>query len=157
MQSDGCINVQYIDKDRLKTFDAIAPLPDESEIQIQGNAGTENVFFWEASNKAHANGGTTIKGAKYPSNAIGLHRFFFWFESRLELSVTLWFLFNRDFKLVNKFFKMDGKFTAHEDTLPPHAFVNNDNDMDLGLQVRVATLCSGEMEGFDPSVESQPY
>ena len=52
---------------------------------------------------------------------------------------------------------MDGKFTAHEDTLPPHAFVKNDNNMDLGLQVPATTLCAGEMEGFDPSAESQPY
>ncbi len=56
---------------------------------IQGNAGREPLFVWDAVNEAHASGGTTIRGGE-GGHAPGHRRFFFHFATNATLAVTLY-------------------------------------------------------------------
>ena len=81
-------------------------------------------------------------------------------KNREELTVILWWLFGQDLKRVTEFFKTDGKFTAQEETLPPHAFVKNEDEMDVDddhLQIRLTSLRAEELDGYDVGAESQLY
>ena len=98
----------------LEMFHGIAPLSEDSHRFIKGNAGFEHVFSWNANNKAHAAGGTTIKNAKSQTKATGNHKYFLWFESREDLTLALFHLFNQDHELVNEFYKSDSRFAVTE-------------------------------------------
>ena len=157
---DGRMFVQYINELGVKNFDALAPLPEEASKFVKGNAGFENVFYWTALNKLHAfAGGTSIVGAKTPGDAVGCRRYYFWFESREELAVTLFFLLGQDFKLLNEFFKKDGDFTVTKKTLPPHAIYSEEYEMDTdddGIDVDEAPDEDNDFDDdFDPGAESQ--
>ena len=155
---DGKLNVQFIDTDGVKMFDSVLPHKSILFDYVKGNAGMEHVFYWNANNKAHAAGGTTIKGAT--AEAVGHRRYYFWFEDRSELDVTLYFLFCRDMGLVKEFFKQDGRFTQNKESLPAHAIVVDEDEMDtvaFGTEADKAPEEDSDAEGYDPCWESQPY
>lgn len=157
---NGRIRAKYI-VNGVEMFDSIVPLPDEVHKFVKGNAGYENVFYWNALNKAHAAGGTLVKGATTPSTSVGLRRVYFWFDSPHALTVALYFLFDQDTKLVEEFFNKDGRFTVKQKTLPPHIINHDDDEMDTdddGIEIDEAPDTAGEVEdGFDPQCESQLY
>jgi len=157
---NGRIRVRYI-VNGVEMFDSIVPLPDEVHKFVKGNAGYENVLYWNALNKAHAAGGTLVKGATTPSTSVGLRRVYFWFDSPYALTVALYFLFDQDAKLVEEFFNKDGRFTVKQKTLPPHIINQDDDEMDTdddGIEMDEAPDTVGEVEdGFDPQCESQLF
>ena len=157
---NGMLCVQYINGDGLKMFEAAVPHTQIVHEYVKGNAGMENVFYWNANNKAHAAGGTTIKGAKTPSTAVGHRRFYFWFEDKEELTVALLFLFHQDVRLLKEFFQQDGRFTQKNESLPAHTIVADEDEMDptpFGTKVDKAPEEDSDAEDYDPCWESQAF
>ena len=95
-------------------FDAELELDCLSEVYdfVKGNGGSEPFFFWEAYNKDHAAGGTTIKGAKTPNEAIGFRRYTFRFDTVADLVKSIFYLFGENINLVHEFLKEEGKMTG---------------------------------------------
>jgi len=155
--STGQMVVKYLVHDSEK-FDDVVPLQEMAHRFIKGNAGFENVFSWNAMNKAHyAAGGTTIKNAKDPSQAIGNRRYYFWFESREELTVALFYLINQDLELVKEFFEQDGRFTSTKKSLPSHVVLADDDDMDTDddrISIDEAPKLEDSLD-YEPGGESQ--
>ncbi len=118
--------VRYIDSLGETKFEAKVPRSDPHN-SIFGNAGEQNVFAFDAFDYFFASGGTTVNGAK-----AAIRRYFFWFESIHQLSIALFFIFNKDMALVKKFFdKSNSSFYANVVTKPPHAVVRGEDDMDV--------------------------
>jgi hypothetical protein len=161
----GDTQVKYIDTDGVTMFDAVLELDYLGDVYgtVKGNAAFENVFWWDALNKSHAAGGTTIKGAKNPKEAIGLRRYFFWFENVGDLVTTLFHLFGNNIELVREFLKKDGKMTRTKKSLPCHAVQATEDDMDTDESEDefafppIAVLAIEDDEGYYPGAESQAF
>lgn len=157
-------HVIYIDEEGVKVFDAELELGCLSEVYefVKGNGGSEPFFFWEAHNKAHAAGGTTIKGAETPNEAVGFRRFYFTFEEPGDHITALFYVFNENIDIVREFFKGDGKMTETKKSLPAHAINVDDDEMDTdedGIFMHAAPIAGIEIEeevGYNPAGESQP-
>jgi hypothetical protein len=108
-------------------------------------------------NMVFASGGTTIKGALNPSDAVAHRRFSFWFKTLDELKVVLYHMFGQNMELVEEFFTDTGRFFAAERTQPDHAFVKLDA-MDVDdVPVRMAYFGDDVTASYayDPRGESQ--
>lgn len=114
---------RYVNKDGRIKFEALVPSPDDCFKAIQGNAGRQYCFFWDACNTAFASGGTTIQGVSDPSSAVALRRYFFWFNCKDDLKLALFHMFGQCRELVDEFFDKKGKFFASKITLPDHTVV----------------------------------
>ena len=161
----GNTQVHYVDNDGIKKLDAELNLGCVGEVYdtVKGNAGFENVFWWDALNKAHAAGGTTIKGAKNPKEAIGLRRYFFWFETLGDAVKTIYYVFGGNIDLVWEFLKKDGKMTMTKKSRPCHAVEATEDDMDTDdssdeiSMPPMAVLAIEDDEDYYPGAESQLY
>ena len=154
------LSVKYIVYDDnkvkgLEMFDGIAPLSEDSHRFIKGNAGFEHVFSWNANNKAHVAGGTTIKNEKSQTKATGNRKYFFWFESQEDLTLALFHLFNQDRELVNEFYKSDGRFTVTKKPLPSHFIRLDEDDMDTDDDY-IQTDEKPKLDNSDSSLEYDP-
>jgi hypothetical protein len=159
--STNIIIVRYLNHAGEKTFEAEAPQPEKSHAELQGNAGFDCCFFWEAYNKVVASGGTIIKDANKSSNPTMCRRFYFWFRSKEQLTSVLSHLLYHDMDLLEEFFRNDGRFFAAVETKPPHEQVQGEDDMEVDdddMQVRqpAKTLEEEQDEfGMNPHAMSQ--
>ena len=154
---DGKLNVQFINTDGVKMFESASPHKSIVFDYVKGNGGMELVIYWNTNNKAHSAGGTTIKGAKTPSMAVGHRQYYFWFEDRSELDITLFCLFHQDMGLVKEFFKKDGRFTQSKKSLPAHTIVADEDEMetdDDGVGFDKTPEEDPDAEDYDPCWES---
>jgi hypothetical protein len=129
---------------------------------IQGNAGMEPLFIWDAVNVAHASGGTTIRGTA--GQAPGLRCFFFHFASNATLAVTLHHIMYGNQIFTKKFFyPKQGKknrffkglnLLAHNvvSTLLSAISMNSPNVRRIPVN---AQLLTRKYNGVDPTMESQ--
>jgi hypothetical protein len=129
---------------------------------IQGNAGMEPLFVWDAVNEAHASGGTTIRGTA--GQAPGLRRFFFHFASNPTLAVTLHHIMYDNQNFTEEFFyqKQDKKNRFFKElNLPAHSVVstlssaismNSPNVRRIRVNAQELTR---KYNGVDPTMESQ--
>ncbi len=149
--------VRYVDMDGTIVFESLVPPPEDCHKAIQGNAGHDTCIMWDTCNTAFSSGGTTVKGALNPLEAVAHRRHFFWFESCDDLKLALYLMLGNDRDMVNEFFTENSRFFASERTLPEHAVVNLDNTMEED-EFRVR---SGYFEqittNYDPRGQSQLY
>jgi hypothetical protein len=129
---------------------------------IQGNAGMEPLFVWDAVNEAHASGGTTIRGAA--GQAPGLRRFFFHFATNATLAVTLHHIMYGNSNFTEEFFyPKQGKknrffkglnLPAHDvvSTLSSAIKMNSPNVRRIPVNAQWLTR---KYNGVDPTMESQ--
>lgn len=149
--------IRYVNEEGTTKFEGVVPPPEDCHKAIQGNAGRDVCIMWETLNMVFASGGTTIKGALNPSDAVAHRRFFFWFKTLDELKVVLYHMFGQNMELVEEFFTDTGRFFAAERTQPDHAFVKLDA-MDVDdVPVRVAYFGDDVTASYayDPRGESQ--
>ena len=150
--------VRYVSEEGATKFEGVVPPPEDCHKAIQGNAGRDVCFMWETLNMAFVSGGTTIKGALNPSDAVAHRRFFFWFKTSDELKVVLYHMLGQKMELVEEFFEDSGRFFAAERTRPDHAVVKSESAMDVDEgPVRVAFFehdMTASYE-YDPRGESQ--
>ena len=124
---------------------------------IQGNAGKESMFVWDAVNEAHESGGTTIRGA-VGRQAPGHRRFFFYFETNATLAVTLHHIMGHQ-RYTEEFFSQ-GTTNRFRKTvnLPAHHVVSTLSS--ASPNVRRMRVNSGQLmrkyDGVDPTNPSQP-
>ena len=145
----GCMVVQFTDTTGKLHLDAVAPELEFVHESVQGNNGYEPAFFWEAENMAHTSGGTTVKGAKNRFEATALRRFNFLFKTNSDLNILLFWFFRQSMSTLNEFFERDGRFTHRENTLPPHAILKDDNEMDtdeFGINTRFPSYTGQELD-----------
>ena len=118
--------VRYVDSKGVVKFESIVPSPEDCHKAIQGNAGRDICIMWDTCNHAFSSGGTTIRGAMKPSDAVAHRRHFFWFNCCDDLKLVMYHLLGNDRGLVNEFFTEKSKFFATEITLPDHTIVTPD-------------------------------
>lgn len=159
--STGLMFIRYYDKDGVLVLDAELDL-DDAHYVLKGRAGEDNHFYLDALNSAHSNGGTTILHAPTPGKSTGLRRFLFWFDTPADLTIALYWMFDKNRDLVNEFYEMDGKMTSFKQTKPPHFIDATDDDMitedddALPCFPPTAGFIFEEDEGYNPGGQSQP-
>jgi len=127
---------------------------------IQGNAGREPLFVWDAVNEAHASGGTTIRGGE-GGHAPGHRRFFFHFATNATLAVTLYHIMYGKQNFTEEFFYPEqGTRNRFLKTLnlPAHKVVStaiNMNSRNIRRLPVNTLLLTRKHNGVDPTGESQ--
>ena len=89
------MNVQFINTDGVKIFESAVPHKSVLFDYLKGNTDLEHVLYWNTNNKAHATDGTTIKGTKMPSKAVGHCRYYFGLKSEAILMSLCAFCFTK--------------------------------------------------------------
>mmetsp|Transcript_24662 Transcript_24662/g.37760 ORF Transcript_24662/g.37760 Transcript_24662/m.37760 type:complete len:530 (-) Transcript_24662:88-1677(-) len=151
---------RYVDSEGIVKFESLVPSPENCHKAIQGNAGRDVCIMWDTCNNAFSSGGTTIRGALKPSNAVAHRRFFFWFNCGDDLKLVLYHLLGNDRGLVNEFFTENSKFFASEITLPDHTTVKPGDAMEEDGQIPVRAGFFGDTAAtytYDPRGESQAF
>ena len=132
-------------------FRAEVPSQDKLHIQVQGNAGHDPSFFWEAFNIA---GQSTI-----------CRRYFFQFKNVGALTLAIHYMAGCDTDIsAVEFFDRNGRFFAKEYTRPPHVMKPGEDDMDVDDDHHISTRdryhSDGEVKDLfdnDPYAETQQF
>jgi hypothetical protein len=144
----------YYDAEGNVKFMAGCPTKNPSQA-IQGNAGMESMFVWDAVNEAHESGGTTIRGA-VGRQAPGHRRFFFYFETNATLAVTLHHIMGHQ-RYTEEFFSQGTNRFRKTVNLPAHNVVSTLSS--ASPNVRRMRVNSGQLmrkyDGVDPTNPSQ--
>jgi len=156
----GSRRVVYLDSAGVHKFVACVPHK-YIHREIFGNAGKESCFAWDTCNLAHSAGGTTVAGAgaEVSNDIVAFRRFHFAFTSNALLSVALYHLFYERSDLLEEFFDPKKRMYASEASVPAHAIVKEESDMDVdGPKIRRAACTPKQMKlkhGNDPTLQSQ--
>lgn len=149
LQKGSEVFVQLVDSKEKIVFRAEVPPQDKLHLQVQGNAGYEPSFFWEAYNTA---GQSTL-----------YRRYFFHFENVGALTLAIHYMAgcNPDIS-AKEFFDKDGRFFAKEYTRPSHVMNPREDDMDLedNIVTRDKYYSDGEVKDLfdnDPYAETQQF